>query len=222
LNILAIETATEACSVALLTNPGELFSAFELAPRRHTELLPVMINQVMHNAHMQRGDLDFIAFGNGPGAFTGVRIAAATAQGMAIGLGVPLVGVSTLAILAQQACDTLQLKRVQAMLDARMGEIYSGLFEINDSSGLVTAVSDETLQSAANFVWAGCAAAGPGVLAAREAGSKPDGGLPIDEGLLPHAEALAKLARVQAETGLAVPPDKLHINYLRNQVAWRN
>jgi tRNA threonylcarbamoyladenosine biosynthesis protein TsaB len=222
LNILAIETATEACSVALLTRSGEIFSVFELAPRLHTKLLPMMLDQVMKTARMQRNDLDYIACGKGPGAFTGVRIAAATAQGMAIGLGVPLLGVSTLAILAQHACDTLQLKRVQAMLDARMGEIYSALFEINDSSGLVVAASDESLLSSADFVWAGCAVAGPGVLAACDAGSKPDGGLPIDDGILPHAEALVKLARMQAETGLALPPDKLQINYLRNQVAWRN
>ena len=221
MNILALETATEACSVALSTAAGDMFSAFELAPRRHTELLPRMLEQVLKASGLVRTDIDCIALGNGPGAFTGVRIAAATAQGMAMGLAVPIVAVSSLAILAQRACERLAVNRVQAMLDARMGEIYSAVYRLDRATGLVILDGEEVLVAAAGFGWSGCAAAGPGIAAARAAGSEPAETVVCDEGLLPDAESLARLARPLAENGQTSSAAQLPINYLRNQVAWR-
>ena len=102
-NILAIETSTEACSVALLTDKDQLFSEFALTPRQHTQYLPRMMDSVLVQAGLFKKDLTHIAYASGPGAFTGVRIAASTAQGISIGLNIPLVAISTLAILAQHA-----------------------------------------------------------------------------------------------------------------------
>jgi len=143
MNLLAIETATECCSVALLS--GErLIARSEIAPRRHAELLLPMCEDVLAEAGLARRDLDVIAVGRGPGAFTGVRLAISAAQGIAFALDIPVVPVSSLAALAMQApdngCDVLSI------IDARMGEVYSALFRY--SNGRVEQVTDETVGSA--------------------------------------------------------------------------
>lgn len=181
-----------------------------------------MLNEVIAESGLERRDLDCIAFGNGPGAFTGVRIAAATAQGLAVALGVPLAGVSTLAILAQHACDELSISRVQTLVDARMDEIYAATFELNADTGLVETRCDEALIPAREVDWAGCCAVGSGVAAAHAAGCTPDASIALHENMLPHATALARLAHAQALAGRLVTPDQVQINYLRNRVAWRN
>ncbi len=105
MNILALDSSTEACSAALLREDGEVFARFEIAPRQHTRLLPQMMNQVLGESGVEKSLLTHCAFANGPGAFTGIRIAAAQAQGIGIGLGIPLLPVSTLATLAQVSLD---------------------------------------------------------------------------------------------------------------------
>ncbi|HVF36033.1 MAG TPA: tRNA (adenosine(37)-N6)-threonylcarbamoyltransferase complex dimerization subunit type 1 TsaB, partial [Candidatus Saccharimonadia bacterium] len=102
MNLLAIETATEACSVALVSGQT-IVQRHELAPRRHAELVLPMIEQVLAEAGLARGAIDAIAVGRGPGAFTGVRLAISIAQGLALGLDRPVVPVSTLAALALEA-----------------------------------------------------------------------------------------------------------------------
>jgi len=83
--LLALETSTEACSAALMDDSGRIFSEFKLAPRQHTHYLPLMLESLLQQSGIERSELSHIAYASGPGAFTGVRIAAATAQGMAIG-----------------------------------------------------------------------------------------------------------------------------------------
>jgi len=106
MNLLAIETATEACSVALI-HGDELIARSEIAPRRHTELVLPMADQLLAEAGIGRHALDAIAVGRGPGAFTGVRLAIAIAQGIALALDRPVVGVSTLAALATASWSTI-------------------------------------------------------------------------------------------------------------------
>ena len=100
--ILAIDTATEACSVALL-NDESTDALFELCPREHTQRILPMVQQVLANNQLNLNQLDALAFGRGPGSFTGVRIGIGIAQGLALGAELPMIGVSTLATMAQGA-----------------------------------------------------------------------------------------------------------------------
>nr|WP_301288347.1 tRNA (adenosine(37)-N6)-threonylcarbamoyltransferase complex dimerization subunit type 1 TsaB [Natronospira proteinivora] len=124
---MAIDTATEACSAALL-HDEQVYRRFEMAPRQHARLLLPMLESLLDEADCQRQDIEWIAFGQGPGAFTGVRIAAGIAHGLAQGLGCGLFPVSTLAALAARAQDEATAP-VLACLDARMGEVYWGCYE---------------------------------------------------------------------------------------------
>ena len=121
MKLLAFETATEACSVALWID-GDVRERFELAPRRHAELSLPWAEQLLAEAGIAKSQLDAIAVGRGPGAFTGVRLAIAIAQGIALALDRPVVPVSTLAALAMQSPG----ERILAAIDARMGEVYLG------------------------------------------------------------------------------------------------
>ena len=127
MNLLAIETATEACSVALWCD-GVLRERFEVAPRRHTELVLPWADALLAEAGIAKTQIDVIACGRGPGAFTGVRLAVALTQGLALALDRPVVAVSTLAALAF-AANAAPGEAVLAAIDARMGEVYLAAFE---------------------------------------------------------------------------------------------
>ncbi|ODN42315.1 tRNA (adenosine(37)-N6)-threonylcarbamoyltransferase complex dimerization subunit type 1 TsaB [Piscirickettsia litoralis] len=131
MKILALETATEACSIALQVG-DEVIVDHRIAPRQHTELLLPMIKELLSKASLQAQDLDGIAFGRGPGAFTGVRIACGIAQGLALGAGVPLLSVSTLQTLAQGAYRQHGAEKIITAIDARMNEVYYAAFEITE------------------------------------------------------------------------------------------
>lgn len=135
MNLLALETATEACSVALLQQhpDGSLntIARRQHAPRQQTQLILPMVDAVLAEAGLSLRELDAIAYSCGPGAFTGVRIAAAVAQGLALGADLPVVAVSSLRALAQSAWRQRQLALVAASFDARMQEIYLGLFRLD-------------------------------------------------------------------------------------------
>ena len=151
MNILALETATDACSVALLTANG-VCEEHVVAPRRHTELLFAMIDRVLAQAGINRRALDLIAFGRGPGAFTGVRIAAAAAQGIAAAHDLPLAPVSTLAALAVGGARCFGAARIVAAIDARRGEIYAGGWRFEGSDPIGTCLFADTLQAPAALV----------------------------------------------------------------------
>lgn len=220
LNILGIETSTEACSVALINSSGTIFSEFAMTPRQHTRYLPTMMNAVLDRTGLQRNDLSHIAYANGPGAFTGVRIATATAQGLAVGLGISLIPISTLAVLAQQACDQFLCTRVLAALDARMGEAYTALYSQNPATGLVELTGEEQLVKLELLQpQADVPSVGPGFKARSEAGFSNVEKSMIHEDILPSASALVKLAILAAGQGHFVSADKAEINYIRNKVA---
>lgn len=129
MKILAIDTATDACSVALYLD-GECRENHESAPRRHAEILLPRIKGLLSEAALSLGGLDALAFGRGPGAFTGVRIAAGVIQGLAFGADLPVVPVSSLRALAQGVWRERAEKSILAAFDARMGEVYWGAYRI--------------------------------------------------------------------------------------------
>lgn len=124
MKILAIDTSSENCSLALWRD-GELLSRGRLAGQRHTELILPMLEELLDEAAVSLAMLDGIAFGAGPGSFTGLRIACGVAQGLALGANLPLAAISTLEALAEAAGR----ERVIACLDARMGEIYHAAYQ---------------------------------------------------------------------------------------------
>ena len=216
MNILALDSATEACSAALLRDDGEVFGRFQLAPRQHVRLLPQMIQELLDDAGLERIQLNFCAFSNGPGAFTGIRIAAAQAQGIGIGLGIPLVPVSTLAVLAQTALDRHPWPGVVAALDARMQEIYWGAYQ-RDDDGLAQLVGEERLGSPAELGAVTDIAAGAGHGWLDELCA--DSSFPIEQSLLPNALSMLALASKAIADNGACKPGDIRINYLRNRVA---
>jgi tRNA threonylcarbamoyladenosine biosynthesis protein TsaB len=230
MHVLALDTTTEACSVALIVDAtaegrgGRLRERFEIAPRRHAELVLPMVGSVLAEAGLALRDVDAIAFGRGPGAFTGVRLAIAIAQGLALGADRPVVPVSTLATLAQGAVARRVAPgdRVLALIDARMGEVYAGAFAVDDE-GLVRPLGDERVLP-------------PGVVAAPDGpfvavGSGWDahrdvllaswGRSPVaDDGdALPRAGDLARLAARELAAGRAQDAARARPVYLRDKVA---
>lgn len=218
MKLLAFETATEACSVAVWID-GEISERFELAPRRHAELSLPWAEQLLAEAGIARSQLDAIAISRGPGAFTGVRLAIAIAQGIALALDRPIVPVSTLAVLAMQSAG----ERILAAIDARMGEVYSAAF-VRGSGGMV-ALSAERVSAADVVVlpedaqaWHGVGtgfAAGDGLLQ-RHLGSRL---ATIDATALPHAADVARLAALAFTRGEALAPERVEPAYLRDNVA---
>ena len=130
MKLLAIETTTDVCSVAVL-NEDAISEYHENVPRRHAELVMGAIDGLLEENHLALEDLDAVAFGRGPGSFTGVRIGAAVAQGIAFGATLPVIPISSLAALAQGAFREFGWRRIVAAQDARMDEIYAGAYVVN-------------------------------------------------------------------------------------------
>ena len=216
MNILAIDTSTEACSAALLRADGQIFSEFDVAPRQHTRLLPLMMDRVLLAAGIAKDSISHCAFANGPGAFTGIRIAAAQAQGIGIALGIPLLPVSTLALLAQTGIDRNNCSRPLVALDARMQEIYWALYQ-RDDKGLARLVGRERLTSvdAVELDDNVDLGIGHGWLDALRASAI----FAVDAELLPDARSLLRLAQSAVQANRGVDATAVGINYLRNRVA---
>lgn len=123
-NILCLDSSTEACSVAVLRKNKTTYQRFMFAPREHTQKILPTVDEVIKEAQLTLSDIDVIAYGQGPGSFTGVRIGISIAQGLAFGLDKKMVGVSTLQAMAQEAFETLNHESVYCAIDARMGEVY--------------------------------------------------------------------------------------------------
>ena len=132
MKILALDTATEACSAALYID-GEITERYRLAPREHSRLILPMIDSLMTDAALSPQALDALAFGCGPGSFTGVRIATGIVQGIALAADLPVAPVSTLAALAQQCFDQTRAQTALTAMDARMSEVYWGVYQKNSA-----------------------------------------------------------------------------------------
>ncbi len=221
MNILAVETATEACSAAVWAD-GRLLERYEVAPRRHGELILPMVDSLLSESGLSLQDFDTLAFGAGPGAFTGVRIAASLVQGLAVGADLPVVPVSSLAALAQAAVTASGRSRVAAVLDARMGEVYFGLFR-RDRDGLVVAEGEERVcapQDVPEMALDDGCSAGSGWLAHGDAlGARifvADGVAAMPE--FPRAADVARLAVREAAAGRTVTADQAIPHYVRDNV----
>jgi tRNA threonylcarbamoyladenosine biosynthesis protein TsaB len=217
MNILALDTSTEYCSVALW-HDGAVIERCELAGQKHSELLIDMLDALLNDAGVKLAQVDGIAFGKGPGSFTGVRIACGAAQGLAFGANLSAAGVCTLEALAEASGRP----RVIAALDARMGEIYHAAYEKQD--GVWTTVSEPCLCKpedappvpGENWFGAGSGFATHGnALDERYAGQM----LGVDASMVPHAAAIAALGALQFLAGNGVDAAQALPLYLRDKVA---
>jgi tRNA threonylcarbamoyladenosine biosynthesis protein TsaB len=220
MRILALDTSTEYCSVALW-HDGEIDAREALAGQRHSELLLGMVDELLRRHNLRVRELDGIAFGAGPGSFTGLRIACGVTQGIAFAVGLPVVGVSTLLAMAQAA----GADRAICCLDARMEQVYHAAYARNANRwstvhgpGLYAPADAPLLQDGS---WTGC---GSGFKAHREALARRYAGRlsAIMPDVYPHARDIARLAVVEFEQGRAESAEQAAPVYIRDKVAMRS
>jgi tRNA threonylcarbamoyladenosine biosynthesis protein TsaB len=224
--LLAIDTSTEACSVALLvdrTGDGPAFheSYIEAAREHMLRLLP-MVDELLTAHQLTLRDLDCIVFARGPGSFTGLRITLGVVQGLAFGAEIPVLPVSTLAILAQTiASEAMVGSYIFSAIDARMDEVYCAWFEVG-ADGLVVARSDECVCAPEAIpiidIAAPCYGVGSGWNYAPR--FPPLQCVTIDSAALPRASAALRLALPRWVAGEAIAAEAALPVYLRNDVAW--
>ena len=223
MKLLAIDTVTEACSAALWLD-GEVQERFEIAPRRHTSLILPMVQQLLVDADMSLAQLDAIAVDRGPGSFTGMRIGAGVVQGLAYAVDLPVIPVSSLATLAQAVWLKLRHKRVLALIDARMHEVYWARYELQAKEMVLA--GEERVSSLAEVNMGNgtaCYCVGSGSRQYQEQlQSQPGCQVLVDDVYdFPRAAVLVGLAVNAYERKETVSADQLEPIYLRNQVAQR-
>jgi tRNA threonylcarbamoyladenosine biosynthesis protein TsaB len=220
MRLLALDTSTEACSVALLLD-GDVRLRFQVTERSHAELVLPMIESLLEEAGIGLRNLDGLAFGCGPGAFTGLRIASGVVQGLAFGADLAVVPVSSLAAVAEQVPAGAG-EAVLVCNDARMGEVYWSVCR-READGSVSVVAPAAV-SAPDRVGEGTSvathAAGNAwgrypALAERLVTS----GLQLHEGVYPRADAVARLGALAFAAGMAVPAELALPVYVRDDVA---
>lgn len=220
--ILALDTSTEACSCAVAID-GRVHERYVVAPQQHASLILASIESLLQEHKLGFEHLDAVAWGRGPGSFTGLRIAAGVTQGIAFAAELPVIEVSTLAALALAAWNEQGQSRVFACLDARIDEVYWGLFEIRDGLPVATAPEQlckpEAIPGAMLDAAAQWSAVGNGLaygerfsseLQARFARKLPDA--------LPRAAHIATLAAAAFDRGEMVSAEEVRPVYLRDKV----
>lgn len=219
--ILAIETATDACSVAL-TTASQTYSKLVVAPQTHAKLLLGMVDELCQQAGMQLRDVDALAFGRGPGSFTGVRIAASVIQGLAFGVNKPVIPVSSLQALAQQAANLHGNAEILALIDARMQEVYWGIYNV-DNNGIVKSAIEDSLQKPEvlrvdpNTSYL---AVGTGATVYADVLRQNNPNLQFDPNIqYPRAEEILQIALQEYQRGAVVAPSAAIPTYVRNDVA---
>jgi len=229
MKLLAVETATEACSAALYID-GIVTERFELTPKEHTRLILPMIDSLMTDAGLKPQQLDALAFGCGPGSFTGVRIATGVIQGIALGADLPVVPVSTLAAIAQDFFDNNSKAQAElsafnvafTAMDARMGEIFWGVYQ-RDEQGFAELIGKESVTPAANVEFPDIIGVGVGSgwgVYKQELMTRLAGRVSYCENdNLPRAGAIARLGVRGFKLGLAVAVELAMPVYLRDKVA---
>ena len=224
MKLLAIETATEACSAALYMD-GEITRRYAVEPRGHSELILSMMDELLAASGTGLTQLDALAFGRGPGSFTGVRIATGVVQGVALGAGLPVVPVSTLAALAQRYHEKTTARRILAAFDARVNEVYWAAYQVADA-GLVELVGEEMVCAAeavpvpAGGDWQGV---GTGWGTYEHALRRRLGTclVAMNASLLCSAREVAVLGVAGFQGGQGVSAEHALPVYLRDEVAWK-
>ena len=219
--ILAIDAATEACSVALSVNE-QSFSEFTVCPQQHSQRLLPMIEGILKKACISLLDVDYLAYSQGPGSFTGIRIATGMMQGLAMGADIPVIGLSTLATMAQQSIAELGCDNVVSAIDARMNEVYLASY-VNES-GIAVLHGNEQVLSPTDAMGQfeqnlNTAAVGTGWQAYDELQQ-----LNLrycSDILYPNALYMLPLALQALVNDLAVPVEKAQPTYLRDKVPWK-
>ena len=212
MNLLALDTSTEALSIAVQHGGGVWVHTGAGGAQASATLIPA-IRDCMARAGLAFAALDAIVFGRGPGSFTGLRTACSVAQGLAFGANVPVLPVDTLLAVAEEARACSGAERVVAALDARMGEVYSARFEWTQGQWQAPADFDlgapESITVPEGWVLAGNAAAAyPGRLVGQPGVAA-----------LPTAAALLRLAPALWAQGRAVPAEEALPRYIRDKVA---
>ncbi|WP_439503245.1 tRNA (adenosine(37)-N6)-threonylcarbamoyltransferase complex dimerization subunit type 1 TsaB [Methylophaga sp.] len=221
MNLLALDTSTESCSAAITIN-GVLYQQQQMTQRGHSTLILGMLDQLFKQADASIADIDALAFGRGPGSFTGVRIGVGVAQGIAFARELPVIPVSTLAAVAQAAFDAFGHQNIAVAMDARMDEIYAGCFQVKD--GFVTLINEEKVCTAKHFFpanaekWLG-AGNGWQVYAEMLQTNFAEQLIDRQTDIYPGAATILKLAEQFYLRGEFVSADKALPVYLRNNVA---
>jgi tRNA threonylcarbamoyladenosine biosynthesis protein TsaB len=223
--ILAIDTATENCSVALLVG-DKVISRSEVAPRDHTKKVLPMVDELLKEAGLTLQELDALAFGRGPGSFTGVRIGIGIAQGLAFGADLPMIGVSTLAAMAQGSYRRHGATDVAVAIDARMSEVYWARYTRQENGEWVGVDAEcvipparlaEEVQADDN-TWT---TAGTGWDAYQDELGQLRLNLTAGEVLYPDSQDIVILAKQELEKGTTVPVEESSPVYLRDNVTWK-
>lgn len=218
MNLLAIETSSSACSVALGLN-GDVTAAHVVEPRAHTRILMPMISELLAGAKLDITDLDAVVLGNGPGSFIGMRIGASVAQGICFAADLKIIPVSSLAAVAAEAMSDREVERVAVAQDARMNELYLGVYQRSETG--IPVVDGEEVICSVDSVKLGDSpwhVAGDGwnryPESLQSAGGDVLGQVPV---VVPNAQFLIEIA--QAAPDAAVLPEQLAPSYLRQKVA---
>lgn len=226
MKLLAIDTSTEACSVALQVGTERLHLD-EVCPQQHSKRVLPMVQQLLTESGLSLQQLDGIVFGRGPGSFTGVRIGVGVTQGLAFGADLPVYGVSTLAAMAQAAYRLHGATQVIAAIDARMAEIYLGYFALAEQTQqpLMQAVAAEMAikpQDLTSSVLQGdCIAVGTGWQTYREQLLKWQTAQISDQILYPSAQDMLALAMSAFASGQFVCAELAEPVYVRDEVTWK-
>jgi len=223
MKILAIDTSTSACSAALNID-NEIVVQFKIAPQGHSELILEQCNELLAKAELVPNQLDAIAFGRGPGSFTGLRIAAGVTQGIAFAANIPVISISTLAAQAQKICSSHPDHLYFSAIDARMKEIYWGIYQLGNNQ-LVELLDNEAINKPAEIDYheansvIGVGSAWKEYPSDLEIALKSCKINQIYPEILPSAEEIALLAADKLQRGDVLDAEKAIPVYLRNDVA---
>ena len=227
ITLLALDTSTEACSVALW-HKGEKTHLDELAQRTHTKRILPMIDELLANSGINLKQVDALAFGRGPGSFTGVRVGAGIAQGLALGADLPVIAVSNLTVMAQAAFELHQAENVAAAIDARMNEVYfsqikrekvrSELCEFFQWSPVIEEQVCQPEKVLEQFSDLTAYRVGTGWAAYPQF---KDRGLEGSDIILPSAQYMLELALTDYAQNKVISALEIEPVYLRNEVTWK-
>ena len=228
--ILAVETSTDACSVALRTVGGDVFK-YAQEPRSHTKLVIPMIQDVLSEASLALSDLDAIAIAIGPGSFTGLRIGFAAVQGLAYGLNIPVLPISSLEVMCATYCrrliqddscyKALTNLKIMPVIDARMGEFNCGYYELTPNSEIISEHSDRLLKVADAVGWVESLSPNVIITDNENLFNLTFSSYMAIEHIFPDALGLLDLAERDRNQGMAKSIGSVELSYLRGAEAWK-